>query len=229
MKLTWSLVLLFDCFFRYSFQVIFTRFGVFSDCLERKKKKRDQFSRSRSNCRLLIAISAAIFPISRPRDILPYSRSLIEIEDRDNHLWSIPYQFILNQVTSYISSEYGTQTYHIECTYQVLVRILGSNCCCYRGISHDTHHPTTARSCLTEFQIHVRALWLNPSVLILTQVLGGTRYTTVVQGVCRAVCWLTLSRRLQYSNGVVALASVRTRCWVDTSIGGHVASDGVPG
>ena len=39
MKLTCSLVLLFDCFFRYVFQIIFPRFGVFSDCLERKKKK----------------------------------------------------------------------------------------------------------------------------------------------------------------------------------------------
>ena len=179
----------------------------------------------------LIAISAAIFPTSTPRDILPYSRSLIEIEDRDHHLRSIPYQFILNQVTSHISSEYGTQTLISDvhtCTY----RLLGSNCCsCYKRISHDTHHPTTARTCLTEFQTHLisRALLLNPLVLILTQVLGGTRYTTVVQGVCRAVCWLTLSRRLQYSDGVVSLASVRTRCWIDTSIGGHVASDGVPG
>ena len=120
MKLTCSLVLLFDCFFRYVFQIIFPRFGVFSDCLERKKKKRDQFSRSRSNCRLLIATSAAIFPTSTPRDILPYSRSLIEIEDRDHHLWSIPYQFILNQVTSHISSEYGTQALISDahtCTY----------------------------------------------------------------------------------------------------------------
>ena len=128
----------------------------------------------------LIAISAAIFPTSTPRDILPYSRSLIEIEDRDHHLRSIPYQFILNQVTSHISSEYGTQTLISDvhtCTY----RLLGSNCCsCYKRISHDTHHPTTARTCLTEFQTHLisRALLLNPLVLILTQVLGGTRYTT---------------------------------------------------
>ena len=120
---------------------------------------------------------------------------------------------------------------HIECTY--LYAYWGATAAAAISVDHMTP-PTRqphVRTCLTEFQTHLisRALLLNPLVLILTQVLGGTRYTTVVQGVCRAVCWLTLSRRLQYSNGVVALASVRTQCWKDTSISGHVASDGVPG